>query len=68
MNISRMNTTSGGWRRVAIVEILVLVFECEDIQPSRKWLVYPSSECYPMGDGIEVMSLHGAMQALDAAR
>ena len=35
-----------------------------DIQPSRKWLVYPGSECYPMGDGIEVMSLHGAMQAL----
>jgi len=35
-----------------------------DIQPSRKWLIYPGSECYPMGDGIEVMSLHGAMQAL----
>ncbi len=41
---------------------------CEDIKPSRKWLIYPGSECYPMGDGIEVMSLHGAMQALDAAR
>jgi len=37
---------------------------CEDIQPSRKWLIYPGSECYPLGDGIEVMSLHGAMQAL----
>jgi hypothetical protein len=24
----------------------------------------PFSECYPLGDGIEVMSLHGAMQAL----
>ncbi len=35
-----------------------------DIQPSRKWLIYPGSECYPMGDGIEVMSLHDAMQAL----
>ncbi len=41
---------------------------CEDIQPSRKWLIYPGSECYPLGDGIEVMSLHDAMQALDAAR
>ena len=37
---------------------------CEDIQPSRKWLIYPGSECYPLGDGIEVMSLHGAMEAL----
>ena len=37
---------------------------CEDIQPSRKWLIYPGSECYPLGDGIEVMTLHGAMQAL----
>jgi len=35
-----------------------------DIQPSRKWLFYPGSECYPLGDGIEVMSLHAAMQAL----
>ena len=32
-----------------------------DIQHSRKWLVYPGSECYPMGGGIEVMSLHDAM-------
>ena len=37
---------------------------CEDIQPSRRWLIYPGSECYPLGDGIEVMSLHSAMQAL----
>jgi predicted AAA+ superfamily ATPase len=35
-----------------------------DIQPSRKWLIYPGSECDPLGDGIEVMSLHSAMQAL----
>ena len=33
-------------------------------QPSRRWLIYPGSECYPLGDGIEVMSLHDAMQAL----
>lgn len=37
---------------------------CKDIQPSRKWLIYPGTECYPLADGIEVMSLHGAMQAL----
>lgn len=37
---------------------------CEDIQPSRRWLIYPGSECYPLGDGIEVMSLNSAMQAL----
>jgi hypothetical protein len=37
---------------------------CEDIQPSRKWLIYSGSECYPLVGGMEVMSLHGAMQAL----
>lgn len=37
---------------------------CKDIQPSRKWVIYTGSECYPLADGIEVMTLHGAMQAL----
>ena len=37
---------------------------CEDIKPSRRWLIYPGSECYPLGDGIEVMSLQSAMKAL----
>ncbi len=37
---------------------------CEDIQPSRRWMIYPGSQCYPLGDGIEVMSLHSVMQAL----
>lgn len=36
---------------------------CEDIQPSRKWLVYPG-EAYPMRDGIEAMPLQVAMQTL----
>ena len=40
---------------------------CEDIRPSRKWLIYPGSECYPLGDGVEVMSLHSAMQTLVAS-
>ena len=37
---------------------------CEDIQPTRKLLIYPGHESYPLGDGIEVMPLHAAMQAL----
>lgn len=37
---------------------------CEDIQPSRKWLVYPGAEAYPMRDGIEAMPLQVAMQTL----
>ena len=37
---------------------------CEDIQPTRKLLIYPGHESYTLGDGIEVMPLHAAMQAL----
>lgn len=37
---------------------------CADIQPSRKWLVYPGAEAYPMRDGIEAMPLQVAMQTL----
>ncbi|NBY70502.1 MAG: ATP-binding protein [Betaproteobacteria bacterium] len=40
---------------------------CEDIQPTHKLLIYPGHESYPLGDGIEVMPLHAAMQALDSA-
>jgi len=39
---------------------------CEDIQPNRKWLVYPGAEAYPMRDGIEAMPLQVAMQAVAA--
>lgn len=39
---------------------------CEDIQPSRKWLVYPGAEAYPMRDSIEAMPLQVAMQAVAA--
>lgn len=39
---------------------------CDDIQPSRKWVVYPGTEVYPLGDDIQVMPLHTAMQALAA--
>lgn len=39
---------------------------CDDIRPSRKWLVYPGTEGYPLGDDLQVMPLHAAMQALAA--
>lgn len=37
---------------------------CDDIQPSRKWLIYPGSEAFPLSADIQVMPLHAAMQAL----
>jgi predicted AAA+ superfamily ATPase len=37
---------------------------CEDIRPSKKWLIYSGSETYPLNDDIEVMPLHVAMQRL----
>ena len=40
---------------------------CEDIRPSRKWLIYPGMECYPLGDGIEVMPLQVAMGKLSGS-
>lgn len=39
---------------------------CDDIQPSRKWLIYPGSDAYPLIDDIQVMPLQVAMQALAA--
>lgn len=39
---------------------------CDDIQPSRKWLIYPGTDAYPLGDDIQVMPLQVAMQALAA--
>jgi len=37
---------------------------CEDIQPAKKWLIYPGTEAYPLHDGIEVMPLEEAMKTL----
>lgn len=34
---------------------------CEDIQPSRKWLVYPEAQAYAKRDGIEAMPFQLAM-------
>ena len=37
---------------------------CDDIQPSRKCLIYPGTEDYPLDNDIQVMPLHIAMKAL----
>ena len=37
---------------------------CEDLQPDRKILVYPGSEPFPLGEGIEVMPLPLALQSI----
>lgn len=39
---------------------------CADLSPQRRIVVYPGSEAYPLSDGIEVMSLRDAGQALFA--
>jgi predicted AAA+ superfamily ATPase len=30
---------------------------CEDLQPAKRWLLYPGSETYPVGDGVQVIGL-----------
>ncbi len=30
---------------------------CNDIQPTHKWVVYPGEETYPIGDGVQAISL-----------
>ena len=37
---------------------------CEDLNPDRRILIYPGSETFPLGNGIEVMSLSTAVHAL----
>lgn len=37
---------------------------CEDLKPSRKYLVYPGQECYPLAHGIQVVSLTTLAQRL----
>ncbi|WP_236575252.1 MULTISPECIES: ATP-binding protein [unclassified Sphingobium] len=37
---------------------------CEDLSPDRRILIYPGSETFPLGNGIEVMSLSMAAHAL----
>jgi predicted AAA+ superfamily ATPase len=37
---------------------------CDDIQPVKKWVIYPGAEAYPLHDGVEAMPLHMAMKQL----
>ena len=37
---------------------------CEDVHPERRILVYPGDECYPTTNGVEVMGLRAAIQAV----
>lgn len=37
---------------------------CNDIQPVKKWVIYPGAEAYPLHDGVEAMPLHMAMKQL----
>ncbi|NJM81224.1 MAG: ATP-binding protein [Tabrizicola sp.] len=41
---------------------------CEDLNPARRIVVYPGTETFPMGNGIEVMPLHAFGQELFALR
>ena len=40
---------------------------CDDIRPSRKWLIYPGADSYTLCGGVEVLPLHTAMQTLATA-
>jgi predicted AAA+ superfamily ATPase len=30
---------------------------CEDLQPAQRWLVYPGTDTYPVGDGVQLIGL-----------
>jgi predicted AAA+ superfamily ATPase len=30
---------------------------CDDLQPAKRWLVYPGAETYPVGDGVQAIGL-----------
>jgi predicted AAA+ superfamily ATPase len=40
---------------------------CEDLQPTRKWVVYPGQESYPLAADIQAVSLHGLCEVLRVA-
>lgn len=37
---------------------------CEDLQPSRKWVVYPGQEAYPLASDVQAISLGGLCKLL----
>jgi hypothetical protein len=39
---------------------------CPDLKPTRKWVLYPGSEVFPLGSDIQAMPLPAACAALAA--
>jgi len=37
---------------------------CEDLKPSRKWVVYPGQETYPIAQDIQAVPLHAMCEAI----
>lgn len=37
---------------------------CQDVLPAKKWLIYPGSEAYPLGNDMTCLSLDAAMREL----
>lgn len=37
---------------------------CADLKPDRRYVVYPGADRYPLGEGIEAISLHGLARVL----
>ncbi len=37
---------------------------CDDLQPARKWVVYPGQEAYPLAGDIQAVTLHGLCEKL----
>ena len=41
---------------------------CQDVLPTKKWLIYPGAESYPIGSDITCLPLDAAMRGLAQAR
>ncbi len=41
---------------------------CEDVQPIKRWLVYPGSETFPVGDDVHMIGLRGITELLQGLR
>lgn len=37
---------------------------CEDLQPAKRWLVYPGAESYPVGDGVQAIGLRELVEVI----
>jgi hypothetical protein len=37
---------------------------CGDLQPTRKWVVYPGDESYSLGQEVQAVSLHALCESL----